>query len=92
LTSALVGGEWSALHPRSEFPVSIGQEAGWSSKLVWMTWREERSCPSQDSNSDPSTIQLIASYYFDCTILAPRFTVLTDFKVWFTVMVYKVSI
>jgi hypothetical protein len=47
LTSALHGGEWSALTPwplytppQKELPVPIGQEAGWTPELVWTMWKE----------------------------------------------------
>jgi hypothetical protein len=75
LTSALVGGECSASHPRcftlrKEPPVSTGQEAWWAPQLVWTTWGGEKSYPSWDSNSDLSVIQPVASHYTDCTILA----------------------
>jgi hypothetical protein len=74
LTSALATGEWSASRPgrftiRKEPPVLIGQEAGWTPKPVWGTWRGENSCLHQDSNSDPSIVQPVASRYTDCAIL-----------------------
>jgi hypothetical protein len=60
LTSALVGGEWSASHPglftpgeRSRYPLDwrlVGPEN-------WF------GCPYRDSNSDPSVVQPIASRY-----------------------------
>jgi hypothetical protein len=50
LTSAQVGGEWSASRPGrftpgKEPPVLIGQEAGWAPGPVWMTWRGENLSP-----------------------------------------------
>jgi hypothetical protein len=54
--------------------------------------KRRKILPLQDSNSVPSTIQLIASCYFDCAILALSFAVLRDFKVWFTIIGYKVFI
>jgi hypothetical protein len=36
-----------------------------------MTWRVEKSFPYRDSNSDPLTVQPIASGYIDCDIPAP---------------------
>jgi hypothetical protein len=50
-------------------PVPIGLEAGQAPEAVWM-WGTENSSPYQDPNSRPSVIQLIASHYIDCIILA----------------------
>jgi hypothetical protein len=41
LTSALAGGEWSALPPQKEPPIPIGQEVGWTLEPVWTPWRNE---------------------------------------------------
>jgi hypothetical protein len=41
LSSVLGGGEW-----RKEFPVSIVQQAGWATELVWMQRLEEKSSAS----------------------------------------------
>jgi hypothetical protein len=52
LTSALDGGEWSAsrpgrsLPPGKEPPVSIVQEAGWTSEPVWTQRLEKNYCDS----------------------------------------------
>jgi hypothetical protein len=75
LTSALVGGKWSALRPAAlppgkELPVPIRYEAVWAPEAIWTTWRRENSCPYRDSNSDPLAVQLIASRYTDCAIPA----------------------
>jgi hypothetical protein len=58
LTSALVGGEWSASRPDSftpgeNPPVPIGYEAGWAPEPVWTTWGGESSWPHRDSKADP---------------------------------------
>jgi hypothetical protein len=52
-------------------PVPIGQEAGWTSELVWMTWRTEYFRFYRDSNSYLSVVQRVASRYIDCAIAAP---------------------
>jgi hypothetical protein len=72
LTSALVGGEWSASRPGRLTPpgkeraVPIGWEAGWTSDPVWTTWRGEKSCFYWDSNFEPSAVQPVTSRYTDC--------------------------
>jgi hypothetical protein len=38
LTSALDGGEWSALRPGNELLLPIVKEAGWNSEPVWKRW------------------------------------------------------
>jgi hypothetical protein len=38
---------------------------------VWTTWRRQNSWPYQDSNSDPSVVQPVASRYTDWAITAP---------------------
>jgi hypothetical protein len=61
MTSAVVGGEWSASRPPGkEPPVLIGYEIVWTPKPVWTTWRRENSWHYQDSNSDPSVVQPVA--------------------------------
>jgi hypothetical protein len=72
LTSALVGGEWSALPTGKEPPVPIGQEVGWTSEPVWTTWRRENSSLYRDSNSDSSVVQPVASRYTDYAISVPK--------------------
>jgi hypothetical protein len=52
MTSALDGGEWSALRPGRALPpgkgppVPIGQEAGWAPEPVWTQRLEEKSFTS----------------------------------------------
>jgi hypothetical protein len=60
------------LHHRRKSPpgLPIGQEAAWTPKPVWTTWREEKSSPYRYSNSDPLVVQPIASRYIDCAIPA----------------------
>jgi hypothetical protein len=71
LTSALVGGDWSASRPGRFTPgegasVPIGKEAGWALELVWTTWRIENYLLYRDSNSDPSVVQPVANRCTDC--------------------------
>jgi hypothetical protein len=73
LTSALVGGQWSASRPghttpEKRTPVPIGYEIEWTLEPVWTTWRRENSWPHRDSNSEPSVVQPVASRYTDCAI------------------------
>jgi hypothetical protein len=70
LTLALVAGEWPASHTWPITPVPTRLEAQWASEQVWMTWRGEKYCLYQDSNSDPSVDQPIASHYIDYVIAA----------------------
>jgi hypothetical protein len=71
-TSALVeGGQLhvaAALPPDEKPAVLIGYEARWAPEPVWTTWRSKNSCPHQDSNSDPSVVQPVASRCTDCAI------------------------
>jgi hypothetical protein len=60
----------AASPPGEEPPVLIGQDIGWTSKLVWTTWRRENSWHYRDSNSDTSVVQPVASRYIDCAIPA----------------------
>jgi hypothetical protein len=68
LTSALVGGEWPASRPgrftpreRAPGTCCIG---GWVGPRTGLdSVQKENSCPYQDSNSDPSVIQHVASHY-----------------------------
>jgi hypothetical protein len=77
LTSALVGGEWSASRscrftPGERAPAThwivgwVGPRAGLDAvekkKNVWPYW---------DSNSDPSVVKLVTSRYTDWAIPAP---------------------
>jgi hypothetical protein len=52
-------------------PVHIWYEAGWDPGQVWTTWRTENSRPHQDSNSNFSVVQPVASHYTDYTIPDP---------------------
>jgi hypothetical protein len=75
-TSALAGDEWAVSRHgrftlREESPVPTRYEAGWVPEPVWTTWRRENSWPYQDSNSDPSVVQPVASRYTDCSIPTP---------------------
>jgi hypothetical protein len=50
LTSALLGGEWSASRPGrftagKEPPVPTGEEVGWTSEPAWTTWRKVLTLP-----------------------------------------------
>jgi hypothetical protein len=72
LTSALVGGEWSAsrlgraLPPGQEHPVSIGQKAGWVPEPVWTQTLEEKSFYAcRGSNLDRPVVQSVARHYTD---------------------------
>jgi hypothetical protein len=60
----------AALPPGKETLVLIGQEAGWAPESVWMTWWSENSFLHQNSNSDLSVVQPVASHYTDWAILA----------------------
>jgi hypothetical protein len=77
VTWALVGGEWSASRLATlllwkESPVSIGQEAGWVSEPVLMTWRRENFLTLQELKlPTPLVVQPVASCYTESAILAP---------------------
>jgi hypothetical protein len=63
MTSAVVGGEWSAsLHGRFT-PGKIARGTHWIGG--WVTWRWEKSCLYRDWNSVPSAAQTVASRYDD---------------------------
>jgi hypothetical protein len=68
LTSALVGGERSATR-RDRF--TPGKEL--SGPQSWSGRRGENSWSYQDSNSDLSVVQPVASRYTDYAIPAPAF-------------------
>jgi hypothetical protein len=69
-TGAKYQGWPAALLPWKELPVPIGQQAEWAPEPVWMTWREEESCPYQDSNSTTSAIQACSqSLYRLCNVI-----------------------
>jgi hypothetical protein len=82
LTSALVGGEWSASRPCRFTP---GERApgthwigGWVGLRSGLDAVEKRKfLPYRDSNSDPSVIQPVASRYTDCATLAPGMVLVT---------------
>jgi hypothetical protein len=67
-TSALDGGEWSALRSDRVFspgewtPLPIVQEAGWAPEPVW-TQRLEGLC--RGSNLDQQVFQSVARHYTD---------------------------
>jgi hypothetical protein len=60
----------TALPQVIESPVPSGQEVGWTSGPVSMTWIRENSWPYRDSNSEPSVVQPVASRYTDYAISA----------------------
>jgi hypothetical protein len=61
-TTALVGDDGSASRPRS---FELGEIAYGAFRiggsLVWMLWGSENVLPYQDTNSDPSIVQPVAS-------------------------------
>jgi hypothetical protein len=61
-----VSGQLHALAALSLVP--IGFEAGWAPEPTWTTWRGEKPCTYQDSNSDPLAVRPVASCYTNCTI------------------------
>jgi hypothetical protein len=72
LTSALVGGEWSASHaPTALPPVPIRQKVGWTPQS--RSGREEEKILDLTGtrNSEPSVVQHIASRYTDYAIQVP---------------------
>jgi hypothetical protein len=76
LTSALAGGQWSASRrcrftPGESGPCTHWVE-GWVNPSAGMDiWRRENSWPYQDSDSDPSVVEPVASCYTDYAIPAP---------------------
>jgi hypothetical protein len=66
-TSALDGGEWSAICPGRALPpgkgppVPIVQEAGWTPEPVWTQRLEEKSLASTGDRT--STVQHVARHY-----------------------------
>jgi hypothetical protein len=81
LTSAIVGGEWSAsstgrFTPRGKNPHGSHWIEGWAGpEPVWTTWRSEDSYHHRGLKSDPLVVQPVASRYTDCAIPALTFTV-----------------
>jgi hypothetical protein len=73
MTSALVGGEWSASRPGRFTPWERAPGIHWIGGWVdpRTVWRRENSLPYWESNSDPSIVQPVASRYTDCVIPAP---------------------
>jgi hypothetical protein len=63
LTSALVGGEWSALHLGRLNPEEVAPGT-----QIRSTRREGNSWPNRVSNSEPSIVQPVASRYTDYAI------------------------
>jgi hypothetical protein len=70
LTSALIGGEWSASRPCRFTPGERAFDTHWVGGRVglWTKWRRENSWPYRDSNSDVSVVQPVASRYTDYAI------------------------
>jgi hypothetical protein len=73
LTSALVGGKWSASRPGRFTPRERAPGthwiAGWVDPRAGLDdWRSKNSWPHRDSNSDPSVVQPAASRYTDYAI------------------------
>jgi hypothetical protein len=54
----------------TEPPVPIEQEAEWTPEPVRTLWRGEKSGADRDSNSDPLSVQPVASRYSSCVIPA----------------------
>jgi hypothetical protein len=80
LTSALVGGKWSASRPGRFTPGERTPSTNWIGGQVGprasLDDVEKILDPYWDSNSDPSVVQPVASRYTDCAIPAPfRFAV-----------------
>jgi hypothetical protein len=48
--------------------IPSGLKAGWAPETACKLWGREYSCTFQDSNSDPSIVQPIASHYNNRTI------------------------
>jgi hypothetical protein len=72
LTSALVGGEWSASRP-GKFTPGTHWTGGWVGSRAGLDDVEKRnSLPYLGSNSDPSVVQPVASHYTDYAIPAPK--------------------
>jgi hypothetical protein len=72
LTSALVGGVWSA-SLTDRFTPGTHRIGGWVDPRAGLDdWRSENSWPYRDLNSDSSVVQPIASRYTDWAIPAPN--------------------
>jgi hypothetical protein len=74
LTSAQVGGEWSASRPGRFSPKERAPGThwigGWAGPRDGLDDGREKSWPYRDSNSDPSVVQSVANRYTDCVIPA----------------------
>jgi hypothetical protein len=79
LTSALVGGEWSASRPcrfihRGKSPrYPLDRRLGGPQSRSRRGGEENILVPPGDSNSDPSVVQPVASRYTDCATRAQNF-------------------
>jgi hypothetical protein len=64
------------LYPQGKNPWhQLDRRLGWAPEPVWTTWRGENSWPYQDSKSNPSVIQPLASHYTDYAIPAPLYVI-----------------
>jgi hypothetical protein len=85
LTSAIVGGEWSASR-RGRFipreipppPYLMDRMMGGPQNRFGRRGEEEISKPLQDSNSDPLVFKSVAGRYTDCAIRIPCNIVFID--------------
>jgi hypothetical protein len=78
LTSALVGGEWSASRLDRFTPRERASGAHWIRRLGGPQSQSGRRgeqkilAPTGDSNSDPSAVQPVANHYTDYANQAPQ--------------------
>jgi hypothetical protein len=71
LTSALVGGGWTAsLHghsiPGERAPIPTAEEAGLTPERIWTLWKGGNFEPYKYSNTNLSIVQPIPSHYTGC--------------------------